>query len=187
MITKYEAECEILKEIENKNIDAKIFRLGNIMPRISDGRFQINMHQNGFLSRLKTLLDIKYTTNEINNLYIDISPVDLCAKFIIKLMETPCENTVFHMSNPKFLSMKEILDSFNVEFKLTNVENCINLINKLNNPLNAHLVNDLLSPELIETPYSCDITLKDLNKINLEWPEITKDYLKNLYNLIMQI
>ena len=187
MITKYEAECEILKEIENKNIDAKIFRLGNIMPRISDGRFQINMHQNGFLSRLKTLLDIKYTTNEINNLHIDISPVDLCAKFIIKLMEASCENTVFHISNPNFISMKEILDSFNVEFKLTNVENCINLINKLNNPLNAHLVNDLLSPELIETPYSCDITMKDLNSIKLEWPKITKDYLKNLYNLIMQI
>ena len=83
--------------------------------------------------------------------------------------------------------MKEILNSFNVEFKLTNVENCINLINKLNNPLNAHLVNDLLSPELIETPYSCDIRMKDLNSIKLEWPKITKDYLKNLYKLIMQI
>ncbi len=53
MITKYEAECKVLDAINSGFIKAKIFRLGNIMPRITDGKFQTNKLDNGFLSRIK--------------------------------------------------------------------------------------------------------------------------------------
>ena len=44
--TKFIAERLILENIINKNLDAKIIRLGNITNRYSDGMFQINISEN---------------------------------------------------------------------------------------------------------------------------------------------
>ena len=45
LVTKFEAEKEILKATKS-GLNAVIFRLGNIMPRVSDGVFQENANQN---------------------------------------------------------------------------------------------------------------------------------------------
>ena len=187
MITKYEAECEILREIETNHLNAKIFRLGNIMPRIKDGKFQINMHQNGFLSRLKTLIEIKSTTTAINNTNIDISPVDICAHCIIKLMKNPDDRTIYHISNSNFYNLKDILYSFGIALNEVDTDTCIDLIKGLNQPLNGHLINDLISSEYEEVPFSSSITNNRLHDLGLDWPEISESYLSNLYHLILQI
>lgn len=187
MITKYEAECEILKEIERNNLHAKIFRLGNIMPRIKDGKFQINMHQNGFLSRLKTLIEIQATTSKINSVSIDISPVDICAHFIIELMKHTNNKTIYHISNSNLFNLKDIMSSFGLTLKEVSIDTCINSIKKLNQPLNAHLMNDLISSEYIEVPFSASITNNRLHDLSFDWPKIDESYLSNLYHLILQI
>lgn len=187
MITKYEAECEVLKAIEKNHLNAKIFRLGNIMPRMKDGKFQLNMHQNGFLSRLKTLIEIQSTTKEINDVHIDISPVDICANSIIQLMKQSNTKTIYHISNPHLFTLKDIISSFGITLKEVDVYTCIDLIKALNQPLNAHLMNDLLSPEYEEVPFSSSITNQRLHDLGFDWPQINQSYLSNLYNLIIQI
>lgn len=187
MVTKYEAECEILKETENNHLQAKIFRLGNIMPRIKDGKFQINMHQNGFLSRLKTLIDIKATTKEINQTVIDVSPVDVCAHFIIKLMQNPSTKTIYHISHSQLLTINDIISGFGLSLKEVNISTCIDLIRDLNQPLNGHLMNDLISSDYKEVPFSSEITNQYLHELGLNWPDIDKSYLCNLYHLILQL
>ena len=185
--TKYEAECEVLREISQSQLKAKIFRLGNIMPRYRDGKFQINMHQNGFLSRLKTLLDISATTKLINDYTIDISPVDICAYCIIKLMGTSSTQTIYHISNPYVLNVKDIMNSFCVSLNEVDIDTCIDIIKSLNKPLNAHLVNDLLACEYKEVPFSSTITENALKDLGIFWPKIDNIYLSNLYQLILQI
>ena len=55
--SKFEAERLVLKACTQEEINARIFRIGNIMPRISDGKFQNNFKENTFLIALKTLID----------------------------------------------------------------------------------------------------------------------------------
>ena len=157
------------------------------MPRMKDGKFQLNMHQNGFLSRLKTLIEIQSTTKEINDVQIDISPVDICANSIIQLMKQSNTKTIYHISNPHLFTLKDILSSFGITLKEVDVHTCIDLIKALNQPLNAHLMNDLLSPEYEEVSFSSSITNQRLHELGFDWPQFNQSYLYNLYNLILQI
>ena len=63
----------------------------------------------------------------------------------------------------------------------------IDLIKGLNQPLNAHLMNDLISSDYIEVPFSASITNNKLHDLGFDWPKIDKSYLSNLYHLILQI
>lgn len=187
MVTKYEAECAILREVADNKLKAKIFRLGNIMPRYKDGKFQINMHQNGFLSRLKTLIDIQASTAQIDYFSIDISPVDLCAKAIVLLMENKTSHTIYHISNPQIVYLKDIFNIFGIKLNIVDTQTCIDLIKNQNIPLNAHLINDLILNEYKETPFDCNITVKELENLDFTWKKINQDYIMNLYNLLLQI
>ncbi|MCR5604078.1 MAG: SDR family oxidoreductase [Lachnospiraceae bacterium] len=51
--TKYLAEKHVLKCIEEKNLDAKIIRVGNLSSRVRDGEFQVNFRTNAFMNSLK--------------------------------------------------------------------------------------------------------------------------------------
>ena len=85
MITKYLAEYNVLTAINDNKIKGYIFRLGNIMPRSTDGLFQHNKNDNAFISRLHTFTKLHSFTDTFSNIKIDLSPVDLCAKSILKL------------------------------------------------------------------------------------------------------
>ncbi len=186
MLTKYEAECEILKEVK-KGFNAKIFRLGNIMPRISDSKFQVNIHQNAFLSRLKTLIDAGVTTYLLNSIKVDLSPVDLCARSILKLIENPNRQTIYHIENPNVLSIGEILNKFLINLNLVSPDVCLNKISKLNSPFSAHLTNSLSMGEFIETPTNSNLTVNYLHEIGFDWPVVNDNYLQNIYELILSM
>lgn len=187
MITKYEAECLILKELSAGNINAKIFRLGNIMPRLSDGKFQINMHQNGFLSRLKTIVDTKAITKRINDINIDLSPVDLCAKAILTILKSPNKQTIYHICNDHLISMEDLTKASHINIFVVDDNTCINLIKEQNNPLSGHLINDIILKDYTETPTNNIRTIQLLHELNFHWNEIDQTYLRNLYNLISYI
>src|SRR5699024_9022292 len=59
LISKFEAEKNILYANNYKKLNSIIFRMGNIMPRLSDGAFQQNANQNVFLLAIKSILDCK--------------------------------------------------------------------------------------------------------------------------------
>lgn len=181
MITKYQAECAVLKAINN-GLEAKIFRLGNIMPRIEDGLFQKNKMDNGFLCRLKTIIDTKSIPKYYKNIEIDISPVDLCSQAILTLLKNNECQTIYHINNNNFVKVDEIIKDF--EIKEVTTEEQIKMIREANNPYYAHLLNDLSNEEYIETKASCNITLKELNKYGFQWNKIDDSYLKMIYKVI---
>lgn len=181
MITKYEAECEVLKAINN-GLEAKIFRLGNIMPRIEDGLFQTNKMDNGFLCRMKTILDTKTITKNYKNIEIDISPVDLCSIAIITLLNNENNQTIYHINNNNLITVNEIIKDLDIKEVTSNKQ--IEIIRKANNPYYAHLLNDLSNEGYIETKTDNNITLKELSKYEFEWNKIDENYLRKLFEII---
>lgn len=184
MITKYEAECKVLDAINSGFIKAKIFRLGNIMPRITDGKFQTNKLDNGFLSRIKTILSIKSITKDYLNLTIDLSPVDLCSQAIVTLLKNNTNNTIYHILNNNLLSVKDLVSNFNIETIST--EEAIKRIKQLDDPHSAHLLNDLLYSNLIETKTIEEISCNELLNLGFCWNKIDTDYLDKIFKIVKE-
>ena len=178
MITKYQAECEVLKAINLNQIQGKIFRLGNIMPRFSDGKFQTNFLENAFMSRIKTILKYGELTDGYLKMVIDISPVDLCAKSIVTIL---CDNncqTIYHIYNNNNFSIKELLSMLNISVKISSKNDLIEKLKNSEDPFDAHMLNDLVNSEYIETPVDNSLTINLLSNIGFKWPVLKKTYLK---------
>ena len=175
MITKYEAECKVLDAIGKGWITAKIFRLGNIMPRLSDGVFQSNKYNNGFLARVQTIIDTKAIPKEYADLKFDLSPVDLCSKAIIKLMMASSSRTVLHIYNKNVIRIRRIFKKMNIEE--VSIEDEIKRIKENDNPYDGHLLNDLVNWGYIETPVNCKLTTQELLKAGFLWNHITSRYI----------
>lgn len=180
--TKYESEVEVLKAIEASEIDGKIFRMGNIMPRFSDGKFQKNIQDNAFLNKVRTILDTKMIVNSYEKQLTDISPVDLCSEAIVSLLKNNNKQTVYHIYNNKMIKVNSVLGR--KEFRLVSVEEQINAIKELNNPLDAHLLNTLIKKGYAESKYTNVSTMEQLNENKFDWPELNELYLSKLIKLL---
>ena len=187
LLSKYEAEQAILKSISTKHLNAKIFRIGNIMPRISDGVFQINYDQNGFLLAIKTLIKLKLITEELLDTKFYLTPVDECCKCICTILNSDYCNTIYHVESNKIVklsSMIHILQERNIEFRIDTKK----LFNKklaTNYSIGSEYLTSMLSTN--SNKYSKDITLEILNKLDFEWKSIKQDYLENIINISMKI
>ena len=181
MITKYQAECKVLKAIENNEIDGKIFRLGNIMPRITDMKFQINSKDNAFFSRVKTILKYRELTLDYMQIDIDISPVDLCAKSILKILKNNNCKTIYHIYNNNTFTIENLLNTLNISINVVDSEELINKLRTSSDPLDAHLLNDLNNRGYMETPTTCELTKNWLSAIGFNWPVLDEHYLKNIF------
>ena len=128
LISKLKSEELIL----NDNVNSKIFRLGNIMPRQTDGIFQNNYEQNAFVNAIKVILDMQKIPQEFLNEEIELSPVDECAKSIAKLLESDSNNKVYHIVNDKLIKVEElvnILQDNNYNIEVVNIETFIEELN----------------------------------------------------------
>ena len=106
--SKYLAERYVLAAIE-KGLKAKIMRVGNLMPRNSDGEFQINFQGNSFMSSLKAYKLLgKFPVNLMGG-EAEFSPIDSTAKAILRLAQTNQEYTVFHPYNNHAIYMSDII------------------------------------------------------------------------------
>ena len=180
MYTKYLAECEVLKEIKNDNLNAKIFRLDNIMPRISDGLFQKNKQDNAFLCKVRTIVEVCQITPYLNSYEVDLSPVDLCAKSILLLLTCDSKQLIYHIYNSNQINFGKIFEYANIPLKTVNTEDLTKSTLKLDNIFNLHLLNELKYENYRETRTTNTITTKILNSLGFSWNIISEEYVKKL-------
>ena len=182
--TKFEAEQLLAKKIED-GLNATIFRLGNISWRTNDGKFQINEEDNLFYNVIKFILLTKCLPNSSKSTEINISPVDLCAKLILMILEKNNIYNLYHIYNENTFSLEELVLllnelGFNIQFVDQKVyQNTIMNLNDSSSLLAK--VTEFLKQEesqkntiSISSPY----TNKVLNQIHFTWPKLTKDYLQ---------
>lgn len=187
LISKYEAEQNILKSIAENHLNAKIFRIGNIMPRIYDGIFQTNFSQNGFLLGIKSLKELQCYTKSMLNQKLYLTPVDECCEAICKILKDDYCNTIYHIENNKhikFSSIINILKTRDNAFELVSNDKFKQKLTS-NYSIGIEYLNRII--ESNSTKYSNEITLDILNKVSFSWSSITPEYLENIINISMKV
>lgn len=181
LISKLKSEELIL----NDNVNSKIFRLGNIMPRQTDGIFQNNYEQNAFVNAIKVILDMQKIPQEFLNEEIELSPVDECAKSIAKLLESDSDNKVYHIVNDKLIKVEElvnILQDNNYNIEVVNIETFIEELNNCRGIGRQYIKEYALKNKV--NNYSIKKTIYQLEKMNFKWKEIDAKYIKNIVKII---
>ena len=103
--SKYKAE-ELVLLARKEGLRANIFRIGNLTWRVSDGKFQINAKDNGFVKRCRGLLKIGLYGEALAEYLIDFTPVDECADAYVKLCFNKKVNNIYHLYNPHTYTLK---------------------------------------------------------------------------------
>ena len=158
-------------------LNACVLRIGNITNRYSDCMFQLNVSDNAFVNRLKSIIKIGIIQEEYLNHALEFTPVDICAKAIISIINSNPRFTVFHLFNDNFIKIKrllEILNSLGIN------------ISPVSNEEFSKQIRTLLKDKILKSNLSGIITdlnedrLLDLINYNIPNSEFTKEYLKKL-------
>ena len=197
--SKFEAESYILNAVST-GLDAYIFRMGNLMPRVKDGLFQENAIQNAFINKLCEFMKIGIVPDYLLDFKLEFTPVDKAAKAIYKIMRHPTKtNRIFHIYNHNYTNVEKCikcLQKFDYkisvlpeeEFKIRinimlNDENSKNLLKNLINDFDRDLHLDYKTDIIIRS----DFTIKYLRKIHFRWNRLSHKYLMNFIDLLRKV
>jgi thioester reductase-like protein len=188
--SKFLAERSVLTAV-CQGLKAKIMRVGNLMPRHTDGAFQINLQGNSFMNRLKTFKLLEKCPVTLMDAMVEFSPIDSMAKAILKLSETNSEYTVFHPYNNHPVYLSNIIDAMQEygfaidivgepEFKKS-------LKEKMENERLMAAATGILAYRENKREKSIDrlgitneFTTEILYRLNFKWPPTADDYLKKV-------
>ena len=169
--SKYKSEERVLLAREN-GLRANIFRIGNLTWRISDGKFQINADDNGFLERLKGILKVRLYSNEIADYPIDFTPVDECAKAYVLLALNHHVNNIYNIEQ---LSKKFMLHAKRVPRELFEKSLREQIHDKSVMVLSFY---NAIASSSKNIPMSNEYTNAELNKLGFKWSKIGLSYLR---------
>ena len=198
--SKFLAERMVLeKALTGMNV--KIIRVGNLMGRYSDGRFQKNFDTNAFLNNIKAIKNLKATIAPISEELVELSPIDYVAKATLALAKTPKESIIFHAVSDKLIPNSDIFDTLNSsgfdidevtpeEFRKIYEDN---MDENIQGMITADLSIDDFDFEdgEVEGDYGelvkMDQTLDILNSLGFSWPECDKKYLERFISYLDEV
>ncbi len=180
--TKFEAENEMFKAM-NEGLNVNIFRVGNLMQRASDGKFQINKFDNAYFKRIYGFIKMGKLPRNLSNQFLEFTPIDSCSEAIVKLISY--KNKVFHLLNPNIITIKDllpILNKYNLKIDFISEKEFTKFIQKDDNAnYLQNFITDLNNSTKLN--YDTSITINDLltreylRHNNFKWPMISKEYL----------
>ena len=184
--TKFEAEYNIWETLQNSNLKASVYRLGNISARYSDGKFQENDDKNAFLNRVLTVAKLDKIAKSFSNLKIDLSPVDYCAKIIVRLcVLSSSYSKVFHIYHNKSLKFIDLINKIKPKNETISEVSDDEFYKYIKNKGDIlGIINDLTSNS---STYNSNIEMKNkftinyMKNVDLSWPEINTKYINNFF------
>jgi len=105
--SKYKAEEAVLLARKD-GLKANIYRIGNLTWRMSDGMFQKNAEDNGFIGRARGLFKAGLYSSEIAEFPMDFTAVDECANAYVKLVLHNRINNIYHLYNPHLFTVEKL-------------------------------------------------------------------------------
>ncbi len=187
--SKFEAEKLVLNYVLN-GLDGYILRVGNLMNRYSDCKFQPNIDENAYISRLASLSNIGAIPDYLVDGYMEFTPIDKCADAIIKIAEHPSKkNRIFHLYNHNHVDITDFIKVFKefTPFDIVSHEEFSKRVDKIFKDKTASkLLSGILrdfdaEKKLVyesKIKIKSEFTIQYLDKIGFKWPIIDTNYMK---------
>ena len=198
LYTKFEAEKYILNEILN-GLKATILRVGNLTNRFSDGVFQVNVSENGFVNRIKSILSLGVIQSSLLEHNLEFTPVDSCADAIVHIIDSIHNFSILHLFDPNLISFKELLNYTNMsgytlkavtdkDFSKQvrehlNDNDLKNNISGIITDLNKDMLLDYISPISLQS----NTTNTFLSQLDFYWPKLDISYFKKFFDYFNNI
>ncbi len=176
--SKYKAEeCVLLAR--EKGLKANIFRIGNLTWRMSDGKFQRNAQDNGFLGRYRGLLKVGMYTKELAEYPVDFTPVDECADAYVRLALHNRVNNIYHLYNPNVFTIDKLIKKFFLSVKKVSNKIFEKTLKEFIADKDVAVLSfyNLIASTSRNIPMSNDFTVKQLGKLGFRWSKIGVRYL----------
>ena len=181
--SKFEAEKAIIEACQNNEMIASIYRLGTITNRYVDGVFQENYNDNAFFNRLESFINIGIFPRELHDFKFELSPVDICANFIVRLMYNQKHSLeIYHLYNNNYVSGFDLIKMLNfcgtnIDFSsIADFKTALSNSKANNFGITAYIKN--VNNSLVTL--HCEDTISVLNSLNLAWPQIEPDYINKI-------
>ena len=176
--SKYKAEERVLLARE-EGLVANIFRIGNLTWRMSDGKFQRNAQDNGFLDRCRGLLKVGMYSKEIAEYPIDFTPVDECADAYVRLALHNRVNNIYNLYNPHVFTIDRLGKKLFISIKKVSKDIFEKSLRELITDKAVAVLSfySSIASSSKNIPMSCDFTVKELKKLGFRWSKIGIRYL----------
>ena len=176
--SKYKAEELVLLAREN-GLKVNIFRIGNLTWRKSDGKFQKNAQDNGFLDRFRGLVKVGMYSQELAEYPIDFTPVDECADAYVRLALQKRANNIYNLYNPYMYSVDMLVRRFYWGIKKVSRETFEKAMRDLITDKEVAVLSfyNTIASASKSISISNTFTVKELKKLGFRWSRIGIRYL----------
>lgn len=103
---KFLGEAQVFKAME-EGLEARIFRVGRLVGRQSDGVFQKAPEKNSFYAFIQGARHLDALPEDLADFPVELTAVDLCAAAIVALLEG--QGRVYHLLNPQAPTFYELM------------------------------------------------------------------------------
>ena len=179
--SKYKAEEAVLLARE-EGLKVNIYRIGNLTWRMSDGMFQKNADDNGFIGRARGLFKAGLYSPEIAEFPMDFTAVDECANAYVKLVLHNRINNIYHLYNPHLFTIEKLANKLLFKCKSVPREIFDKLLKEKINDKDVAVLSfySSIASNSRNVPISNDFTTGVLSSLGFKWSNIGFHYLKYL-------
>jgi hypothetical protein len=146
---------------------------------MSDGKFQRNAQDNGFLDRCRGLLKIGMYSKEIAEYPIDFTPVDECADAYVRLALNHRVNNIYNLYNPHLFTVDQLGKKFFISVKKVSREIFERSLRELITDKEVAVLSfyNAIASTSKNVPMSNEFTVNELKKLGFKWSKIGIRYL----------
>lgn len=183
--SKYKAEEAVLLERAN-GLKANIYRIGNLTWRKSDGLFQKNAEENGFIGRARGLFKARLYSLELAEYPMDFTAVDECAEAYAKLVLHNRMNNIYQLYNPHLYTIEMLHNKMFVRFKCVSKEIFDKHLKERIQDKDVAILSfySSIASKSRNVPMSNDFTNDILKKLGFKWSKIGFLYLRHFRKLM---
>ncbi|MCQ2199869.1 MAG: AMP-binding protein [Paludibacteraceae bacterium] len=177
--SKYKAEEAVLLERAN-GLRANIYRIGNLTWRKSDGLFQKNAEENGFIGRSRGLFKARLYSPELAEYPMDFTAVDECAEAYAKLVLHNRANNVYQLYNPNAYTIQELASKMFMRFKCIPKDEFATFLKEhiMDKDIAILSFYSSIASKSRNVPLNNDFTTRTLKDLGFKWQKIGFFYLR---------
>jgi thioester reductase-like protein len=135
--SKFLAEGLVM-EAAQKGLQAKIFRLGRLVGRASDGVFQKNPESNVFYLLMKGFCEIGAIPETVTKMNVDLMPIDVSAEEVLVLIEG--EDMIYHIMSHVPVTLEETVKALGEHIRVVTEDEFIQILKEKNQHMSQKLV-----------------------------------------------